>query len=261
MQVRTPRRNPRRQPERVTASVAPLPFPARSPPRLACSRFRLQVCRGGRIGSVGFKALLRRRVWCRPPPLPVGERPAPSWASFLFKVLHCGRRSRLPPLSLRANSSGSPQLINRTSRELRFAPARPPKRGAGAVPCRSTFQRGPRSKSWSLVPTRWRTIRRPLPPADSASRCSRSRTGEAPRDRGVWPKPEAGTRSGRNPFEGSSRVVCTTRPLVPVAGRAEDSQANLGSFDAVEVCPELKSRGAVRLGFPRCGPAILADLP
>jgi len=66
MQVRTPRRTPRRQPERVTASVAPLPFPARSPPLLARSRFRFQVCRGGRIGSVGFEALLHRRVWCRP---------------------------------------------------------------------------------------------------------------------------------------------------------------------------------------------------
>jgi len=31
------------------------------------------------------------------PPLPVGERPAPSWASFLFKVLRRGRRSRLLP--------------------------------------------------------------------------------------------------------------------------------------------------------------------
>jgi hypothetical protein len=50
--------------------------------------------------------------------------------------------------------------------------------------------------------------------------------------------------------------------LVPVAGRAEGlSQVNLGTFDAIEVCPEPKSRGAVRLGFPRCEPAILADLP
>jgi hypothetical protein len=63
VQVRTPRRNPLRQPERVTASVAPLPFPARSPPRLAWFRCRFQVRRGGRIGSVGFEALLRRRVW------------------------------------------------------------------------------------------------------------------------------------------------------------------------------------------------------
>jgi hypothetical protein len=79
---------------------------------------------------------------------------------------------------------------------------------------------------------------------------------------GVAGKPVTGTRSGRNPSEGSSRVVCTTRPLVPVAGRAEGlSQANLGTFDAIEVCPEPKSRGAVRLGSPRCGPAILADLP
>jgi hypothetical protein len=79
---------------------------------------------------------------------------------------------------------------------------------------------------------------------------------------GVAGKPVTGTRSGRNPSEGSSRVVCTTRPPVPVAGRAEGlSQANLGTFDAIEVCPEPKSRGAVRLGSPRCGPAILADLP
>jgi len=72
VQVRTPRRTPRRQPERVAASVAPLPFPARSPPRLACFPCGTQVRRGGRIGSVGFEALLHRRVWCRPPPLPVG---------------------------------------------------------------------------------------------------------------------------------------------------------------------------------------------
>ena len=39
------------------------------------------------------------------------------------------------------------------------------------------------------------------------------------------------------------------------------SQVNLGTIDAIEVCPEPKSRGAVHLGFPRDGLAILANLP
>jgi hypothetical protein len=57
-------------------------------------------------------------------------------------------------------------------------------------------------------------------------------------------------------------VVCTTRP--PGSRRREGGwfvQVNLGTIDAIEVCPEPKSRGAVRLGFPRNEPAILADLP
>jgi hypothetical protein len=153
VQVRTPRRNPLRQPERVTASVAPLPFPARSPPRLAWFRCRFQVRRGGRIGSVGFEALLRRRVWCSPPPLPVGRRPAPSWASFPFKVLLRGRRSRLPPhRSARHARPGCPERVVAWSRSVPH-PLHRRSGEAGAIQCRSTLWRGPRSMSWSLVPS------------------------------------------------------------------------------------------------------------
>jgi hypothetical protein len=150
MQVRTPRRTPRRQPERVTAPVAPLPFPARPPLRFPWSRCRFQAVRRGRVGSVGFEALLRRRVWCRPPPLPVGGRPAPSWASFPFKVLLHGQRSRLPPWPL-PTPARQVALESIGESKLRSAPATAGA-GSGTGACRSTFQRGPRSRAgpWLL---------------------------------------------------------------------------------------------------------------
>jgi len=94
--IRTLRRNPRRQPYRVTAALTFVPFPRDHRPR---SRRAVAGVPSVEVG--GSKA---------PAPRPcsiVGSgigphrcrhgRPTPSWASFLFKVLPSGRRSRLPP--------------------------------------------------------------------------------------------------------------------------------------------------------------------
>jgi len=154
----TPRRtSPRLQPHRVTAAVATLPFPLplaapsqglRSEPgrsRLTRSRaLRSRRCRrfGGSPGTVGFEALLRRRVRNASTPLPVSGRPCPPWALFPSKV----------PLVTRARWNA-----------LEFRPT-PLRRGAPATPFRDHRRympadgvsravraagRPPRPKPWS----------------------------------------------------------------------------------------------------------------
>jgi hypothetical protein len=193
--------------------------------------------------------------------LPVGRRPAPSWASFLFKVLLRGRRSRLPPHRSARRRPGSPREGCRLE-PLRSAPTPPPRRGSRRhrVPKHSLagatldeLVPGAFRRTRSEDRYRWRTARH-----DAAEAASERRLVIGAPGRSQKPEPDP---VGIPPKV--HRAWCARHGrLVPVAGRAEGlSQVNLGTFDAIEVCPEPKSRGAVRLGFPRCEPAILADLP
>jgi len=173
VQVRTPRRTPLRQPQRVAASVAPLPF---SPDHRLASAGSVA---GGPVSS-GWEDRERRLRGLAPssglvssPPLPVGRRSAPSWASFLLKVLRRAWRSRL--------------LSRCPFRALRVAPV------GLSVRCAPL-----RLRSAAEAVVREGVL------SGTALRRAAGAARVAPRDRGVQPKLSTGTRSGRNPSEVSS---------------------------------------------------------
>jgi len=65
--IRTPRRNPLPTAAPHRCGRCPRAVLPRPPPRLGRFHRWDWLCRGGRTGSVGFEALLRRRVWCLSP--------------------------------------------------------------------------------------------------------------------------------------------------------------------------------------------------
>jgi hypothetical protein len=251
MQVRTPRRSPRRQPVRVTASVASLPFAARSPPRLAW--FPLPVADPSRWEDRErrLRGLAPSSSLVSPTAVAGGGRPAPSWASFLFKVLRCGRRS----VSHRRGTARRSARVSPFGRRLVQLRFRTRWSAEAESRRRSVPKHFPAGTALDeLVPGAFRggrfedRCRR----EDGTSRCSRSCTGEAPRDRGDGPKPSPVPDPMGDPFVGSiARGVHHTAALAPRrrGGRSEHP-GEPGVVDAVEVCPELKSRGGALSGCP-----------
>lgn len=147
------------------------------------------------------------------------------------------------------------------TRKLRSAPAvaeRPESSTRAGHAVRRTAQRG-------------RRARRPAPETTAASPKGASGRSASPR-----PKPRhaprigyrrhrsacAGTRYGRNPFDGSPHEACAphgrTAPAEAGGGaRGEEDRGRTHgrpATSAVEVCPELKfARGSARDGCPSCG--------
>jgi len=131
-----PSKNSPRQPLRVTAVVASLPFVFRPPPRRSPTVAGVQD-RGGRVGTVGFEALLRLRVWCLPSSLPtIGDPLLPGLcSSSRFTSPAAGD----PSPTARPGFRSTPERVARYL-GLRFAPGefhgrsrgpsfvRPPKR-------------------------------------------------------------------------------------------------------------------------------------
>jgi hypothetical protein len=260
--IRTLRRTPRRQPRCVTAAVAFLPFPR---DHRRCSRPTVAGVTSAAEG--GSKA---------PAPRPcsiVGSgigphrfrrgRPAPSWASFLFKVLPDGRRSRLPPASAAARAPEGEARRPGSVPHPTTTPAEAEVVGRAPHPRRTARAGALRPKGQCLVPRR-HTIRRPRTAAayatGPASRPeARLGTGATPHAR----RGASGPDPGRNPFERSPRaqVHCAadraSKPAEP--GSRRRKQACEPTTDAVEVYPEPKfaKRSSTRRRLPCCRPALL----
>jgi len=145
-----PPKNPRRQPFRVTAVVASWPFPPEH--RRASAGSIAGGPAPSRCGfrSVGFEALLRRRVWCRPAPLLTSTDPflpglsplqGPSSSDGSFRAPSFRGRVRRPVRKLRLVSSV--RAIRRPSQQRRQC-----KRGSGRsrseIPLASESLRGSR---------------------------------------------------------------------------------------------------------------------
>jgi len=113
----------------------PPAVPSRSPPRLAWSRCRFLVCRGGRIGSASFEALLRRSGLVSVPRRCRRGGPAPSWALFPFMALLVAG----DPVSCREVSCAVPEGTAQQTSSVRAIEADDPKtaalwRGSGRRP-------------------------------------------------------------------------------------------------------------------------------
>jgi len=108
----------------------------RSPPSLARFRCRFQVCQGGRVGSVGFEALLRRQVWL-PPRHCCLESTAPSWALFLFKVPPHDRGFRAPIVAFAIPTRGW-FITNKLRCALHHGPGPKPRVGEHRDPPKRT---------------------------------------------------------------------------------------------------------------------------
>jgi hypothetical protein len=257
-QVRAPRRTPRRQPFRVTAAVAPLPF-ARITASLPAVPLPVPRSSGWEDREGRLRGLAPSSgLVCSLTIAGRGDPLLPGLGSSSRSFHTTGDPS--PTVSVRGSPIPGGTGVSRASSASH--PARRPEPSGGAPPI--TEVTGVRTAPEGPVPG-------PTPADDPrtaaevacASRRGRSHAGEARLDRGAQPKLDPGTRSGRNPFEGSPRALYTRRPP-NLLGGAEGApswpaEANReGDLDAVEVCPEPKSRGAgppqvalLRSGDPR----------
>jgi hypothetical protein len=182
-------------------------------------------------------AVPRRCRWVNDPLLPGLRSSSRSFAAAGDPVSH----RRRPTRARRVAPAGV------SHRESSVAhPDLPPKRGWGAGPCRSTSRTGT-------------TLEELVPGATVAHDPKTAAIG----GQGVAAQPKLHRRGTsrpgrlaearrRNPIASKSlrgfiaRGVHHTAACFPSPGGRRDSQANLGTFDAFEVCPELK--------FARGGP-------
>ena len=184
--------------------------PPRPPSSLASAPLPGVVCRDGRVEGAGSKALLHRRVWYRSATVAGVGRPAPSWASFLFKVLPDSWRSRLLPPRAAARAPEGDERWQAPHRARRASPAEAgPTRRAARHPIRGPLPRSVREE--------------PTPAEADASPASRNR-GDPHRgvERGTRSRPKIPPRVHR-----ACEVHCTADRLANQSSGRPTLQASL----------------------------------
>jgi hypothetical protein len=199
--------------------------------------------------------LLRRRVWCLPRLLPTPADP------FLPGLLSSSRyffkRPRLPR-PRRSTDRHPPKRM--MAGKLRFAPVRDRATHRSESPSSepgTTVRRSDRGG----YRARWAGSWLPHTRSEDRGGSEPIATGRSQPERGIasGEAAEADPESHPhpNPFEGSPRVRARTAGLLLPACLEESSlQPSLsrglcrGDLDAIEVCPELKSRGPGSRRFP-----------